>query len=334
VTPAVIFRVLDIAPLTFTIDEADTFIKDKEELRGLLNSGHTRSGAYVIRAISPDGNNWVPKKFSTWGAFAYAAIGRLPDTWVDRSISIRLKRKLRSEKVRRYRKTDTKLINVLSVLTRKITRWAADNQDLIIERSATIEAPNEISSDRAVDNWQPLFAIANLAGGKWPTLARDAAIVLSGEPDEDSLRTMLLADLRTIFDEPTNVGMKVFASLDLCRWLVGMEGRPWAEPWRGTPLTQNRLATLLKGFKICSTTVWPNGREKPSARGYKRADFQDSFKRYLPPITTPPISTDTVTQANAPKGESAVTLKTTKRPTASFNRKVAKFSKEYKRPSR
>ena len=51
VTPAVIFRAIDRWKPTMLIDETDTFVSDNSELRGVLNSGHTRSGAFVIRCI-------------------------------------------------------------------------------------------------------------------------------------------------------------------------------------------------------------------------------------------------------------------------------------------
>jgi hypothetical protein len=34
---------------TLLIDEGDSFIKDNEEMRGILNSGHTKAAAHVIR---------------------------------------------------------------------------------------------------------------------------------------------------------------------------------------------------------------------------------------------------------------------------------------------
>lgn len=39
---------------TMLIDEADTFLCDNDELRGVLNTGHTRATAYVIRTVGED----------------------------------------------------------------------------------------------------------------------------------------------------------------------------------------------------------------------------------------------------------------------------------------
>ena len=50
--------------------------------------------------------------------------------------------------------------------------------------------------DRAADNWRPLLAIADDAGGAWPEKARTAAAQLSGAGEGDSsARVQLLVDI-------------------------------------------------------------------------------------------------------------------------------------------
>ena len=93
ISAAALFRFIDRYAPTVILDEADTFTKENEELRGVLNSGHTRAGAFVIRC---DGENHDPRRFSTWGAKSIALIGRLPATLEDRCIVILLRRKLAS----------------------------------------------------------------------------------------------------------------------------------------------------------------------------------------------------------------------------------------------
>ena len=50
-TAAAIFRTIEAARPTLLIDEADTFLTSSEEIRGVLNSGHRRSGAFVLRLV-------------------------------------------------------------------------------------------------------------------------------------------------------------------------------------------------------------------------------------------------------------------------------------------
>jgi hypothetical protein len=49
VTAAALFRAVAKWGPTLLIDEADTFLRGNDELRGILNSGHKRSNAFVIR---------------------------------------------------------------------------------------------------------------------------------------------------------------------------------------------------------------------------------------------------------------------------------------------
>ena len=105
ISPAALFRTIDAWQPTLLIDEADAFMKDNEELRGLLNSGHTRDSAYVIRTV---GENFTPTKFNTWGAKALAGIGHVADTLMDRAVILELRRKLPHEKVERIRNARTR----------------------------------------------------------------------------------------------------------------------------------------------------------------------------------------------------------------------------------
>jgi putative DNA primase/helicase len=94
ISSAALFRSIEKWGPTLLIDEADSFASKNDELRGVLNSGHTRQTAFVVRCIGDDSE---PRIFSTWGCKAIAAIGKLPDTVIDRSIEIRLRRALPGE---------------------------------------------------------------------------------------------------------------------------------------------------------------------------------------------------------------------------------------------
>jgi hypothetical protein len=99
ITAAAVFRSIDKWAPTLLVDEADTFLPKNDELRGVLNSSHYRSGAFVVRVV---GEQLEPKQFSTWCAKAIAGIGKLgADTLEDRSIRIPLSRKSKGESVSR-----------------------------------------------------------------------------------------------------------------------------------------------------------------------------------------------------------------------------------------
>lgn len=74
----------------------------------------------------------------------------------------------------------------------------------------------EALDDRAADNWCPLFAIAERAGGDWPAFAREAALKLSSARDDTSTSVMLLHDIRDFFERRKT---KRLASEEICNEL-------------------------------------------------------------------------------------------------------------------
>jgi hypothetical protein len=120
ITAAALFRTIEAARPTLLLDEADVYVRNNEDLRGVVNSGHRRDGK-VIRTV---GDNHEPCAFSTWAPIALAAIGRLPGTIEDRSIVIRLRRRRSDEPVESLRLDRA---GPLDQLARKAARWAAED---------------------------------------------------------------------------------------------------------------------------------------------------------------------------------------------------------------
>ena len=271
VSPSVIFRSIDLWHPRLLIDEADTFVSDNEELRGVINSGHTRTTAFVLRT---EGENRQPTRFSTWAPMALAMIKTPPDTIQDRSLMITLRRKLQGEEVQRL---PLDMMEQHQELRQKCQRWGEDSSDAL--KSAVPNIPR-VGNDRAEDNWWPLIAITDLIGGEWPVTARTAMMELeSKEESVESISIELLTDIRRILQScrhHNNVSSK-----SLVDNLVIMEERPWCEWRRGSPMTQNSLARLLKPFVIKSKDIRIDGRV---SRGFHKSDFSDVFSRYLPPF--------------------------------------------------
>jgi len=269
-TAAAIFRVVEVHRPTLLIDEADTFLSENEELRGILNSGH-RQGGSVIRTV---GEDFEPRAFSTYAACAIALIGKLPGTIADRSVPIELRRRRADEPVEPFRFDRTEHLDQLA---RKLARWATDVADRIRETDPDVPAG---VFNRAADNWRPLLAIADTAGANWPARAR-LAVQYTGEAgDEKSVRVLLLADIRAIFAEPDRLERDRLSSSELVTSLIAIEGRLWAEWKAGKPLTANGLARLLAPFGIAPGTIRTS---VGTPKGYQRAQFEDAFARYLLP---------------------------------------------------
>lgn len=267
ISSAAVYRVIEAHSPTLFIDEADSFIQENEELRGVINSGHTRQAAYVIRTV---GEDHEPKQFSTWGAKAISGIGKLSETLMDRAIILELRRKLPSEEVARLRHAEAGLFKQQASM---LARWALDFGQVVgSARPALPEALN----DRAQDNWEPLLAIADHAGGHWPETARSVALKMScTDSAAVSISAELLSDICEIFK---TTGNDRIASIDLLFKLNDLSESPWATFNRGKWMTARQLAKLLREYGIKSHTV-RIGAETP--KGFMLSDFEDAFTRYL-----------------------------------------------------
>src|SRR6266852_5060601 len=156
-----------------------------------------------------------------------------------------MRRRAPGEALERLRRAH--LASGLEPLRRRAARWGVDHEAAL--RGADPAVPPELH-DRQADNWRPLLAIADRAGGAWPELARRAAACrLSGagaEPEQGAA-VPLLADLRALF---ARTGAAPLATTAILRHLVALEERPWAAYTGGQPLTPRPLATWLAGFQI------------------------------------------------------------------------------------
>lgn len=292
ISSSAIFRYVAEVQPTLLIDEADSFLKDNEEMRGILNSGHTKTAAYVIRNVEVGGEH-KPTRFSTWAPKAIATIRSLADTLEDRSIVVTLQRKSPGAKVERLRRRDSE---ELGEIRSQAKRWADDNFAKLTDPDPKLPDLN----DRAADNWRPLIAIADLAGGAWPEEARQAAMTLSGSEDDSAFGVTLLRDIRSAFGDDEEI-----RSVDLVTKLTTDPERPWAEFRHGRPLTQRQLGHLLSSFRITPVTVHNTGFK--DAKGYRRQDFEEAWEAYCPGQNTLPHQSDHFQASKRPSADGSST---------------------------
>jgi hypothetical protein len=283
-TTSAIYRSIELCRPTLLIDEA-TFLRDNDELRRILRSGHRRGGT-TLRSVTI-GEDYEPRQFATFAAVAFAFNGKLgDDELTDRSIFIRLRRRLPNENVTPFRLDQTAHLDELA---RKVMRWINDNS----ERFAALD-PKMLAEtyNREADNWRPLFAIAEAAGGNWPERVEAAAQAAHASEGDEGLMQVLLADIRDALRDPDdhekpsdivhatlNAAESYITSADLTEALVKLVGHPWAEFGRaGKPLSQHRLSRLLSELPVITQYVGPKDLR---SRGYLLADFKEHFARYL-----------------------------------------------------
>ena len=265
---------------TLLADECDSWIHNNEDLRSLLNSGHKRGGQ-ALRCV---GDDFEPRAFNVFAPVVLAGIGGLPGTLHDRSIVTRMERAKPGEIAARF---DSRRTQRETQLCRKVARWTADNFDTL--RDCDPQLP-ETAFNRIADNWRPLLAIAEVAGGDWPKRASEAFAKLTSTDDVDAqgIGTTLLADIAAIFAAE---GTDRLSSAKLTESLAAIEGRPWAE-WgkHRKPISTNQLAIQLRRFGISPDGIRIGG-ETP--RGYLLDWFQEAFERYLPKPPPPECNTAT-----------------------------------------
>lgn len=271
-TPAFLFRKVsdEAGPPTILYDEIDTVFgpraKDNEEVRGMLNAGHRR-GAVAGRCVM-HGKTVVTEELPAYCAVALAGLNDLPDTIRTRSVIVHMRRRGPHETVEPWR-------NRLNgpegaAIAERLSSWAQREAGRIVwpELPAGIE-------DRNADVWEPLLAVADLAGGEWPARGRVAAVTLVTDLAEgkQTLGVQLLADLRAIFGDRDAVSTE-----ELLTELVAIEESPWSD-LRGKPLDARGLGQRLRRFDVKSTTVRTHDGV---FKGYRSQGLHDAWERYLP----------------------------------------------------
>jgi hypothetical protein len=314
ISPSAFFRVIEEARPTLLIDEADTLLKGNDELRGILNSGYTKSTAFVVRVANQAGQNdeqdsgrLVEGKcdcarggsssssaaglavYSCWCPKVMATIGHLPETLADRCIIIRMQRKTSQEQCERLRN----LKGIAHELKRQCVRFVLENAERIAGAGPAI--PRELN-DRAADVWEPLFAIADIAGDYWPEQARQAAVALAENSTENNPIGTLFLDISLWFTQEKRD--RAFTR-ELVEWLNGFQNHLWAERNRGRPINEVWLAQQLRPYRIRPRIVRIG---ETVSRGYYLNDFMDSFRRYISHTEFSALRAEIV--ATNPRGES------------------------------
>jgi hypothetical protein len=306
ISPPAFFRVIEELRPTLLIDEADTFLKGNDELRGILNAGNRRDTAFVVR-VAPSGSSASASSscsaalpltdslthslitahgpsspdarpeghrpsqlatFSSWCPKMIAAIGHLPETLADRCIIVRMQRKTSQETCERLRNLDAE------PLRRQCAQFVADHGGAIAAARPAMPAG---LNDRAIDIWEPLIAIADLAGGNWPDLARQAAVNLTATAQETNPIGTLLVDIFVLF--ALSGGDRMFTRTLVQGLNARFADRPWAEICKGKEITGLWLSAQLRPYGIKPRTIWIGDQQ---GKGYTEEDFLETFRRYIP----------------------------------------------------
>lgn len=273
---------------TILYDEIDTVYgpqaRGNEDLRGMINAGYRR-GAKVGRCYTEKGKVFT-EELATYAAIALGGLGDLPETIMNRSVVILMRKRASGEQVESFRPLLHEAEGI--ALKDELVLWAQTVFNMAL--AATPLMPEGIA-DRNEDIWRPLLTVAVLAGGRWPELATQAAVasVQAAKADiRPSQGAQLLADIRRCFGDDAAIPSK-----ELVRRLLEDDEAPWGDI-RGKRLDPLTLRNLLKPFGIHSRTIRV-GDSTP--KGYRRDEFHEHWQRYLPPVPVSETSATTATDA-------------------------------------
>lgn len=282
ISTGALFRAIDSCRPTLFIDEADTFFAGNSAMRGILNSGNTWRAAYVLRlagarplrsqspAQSPpqaDDADPALRRYSCWCPKVIALIGEVPDTIADRSIIVKMTRKLISESCAPL--TELNTVEIKS----KCARFALDAAESIAQ-CEKIHGPG--LNDRAADTFDPLYVLARLAGEAWEAKLQAAAIALTSTGLANNAGAQLLLDILSIF---MISGQRKIFSRDLANILRGDSEIAESFAVKNSTIDEYKISKILRPYGIKPTTIRLGGEIK---KGYVEADFRDALKRYVP----------------------------------------------------
>jgi Protein of unknown function (DUF3631) len=289
-TPAALFRLVSMGPITILFDEVDAIFNPKnggnnEDLRGLLNAGYKRS-ATIARCVG-DAKNMKVERFPVYAPAALAGIaGAMPATITTRAITIHMRRRRADEPVEPFR--ERHIACQAQPLREQLATWIDSIGTRLSNAQPTMP---EGVTDRSAEIWEPLLAIADTAGGHWPHTARNACrhFVLNTGLPLTSPGVRMLADLRDLYTRhqtdrlPTKI---------ILTELLNLDEAPWGD-LQGKPLDARRLSRELCRYGVRPVTFETDeGSTKGyvtygTAGGQAQTGLADAWSRYLPAIGNP-----------------------------------------------
>lgn len=274
VSEAVLFRMIDKLRPTLLCDEIDAVFGKKnsdstEGIRQVLNSGY-RKDKKVWRCLPP---THEPVGFDVYCPKATAGLNELPATLAHRSIPLSMKPP-RPDDV--YEELDREEVEEKAEILRiNLQSWADAAEEAL--RDPRLKPPRLEGLDaRGNEIWRILFRIADLAGEDWPQRARIAALELSAgdrRHQNASMGVKLLTDIHAVFDGDRMTCAAVAAALN------ALEESPWGGWNDQAGIRTRELGKKLAPYGVHAKPLRIDGLR--AGNGYERAQFEDSWSRYI-----------------------------------------------------
>lgn len=274
-SPAALYRMLGTAP-TMMLDEVEIFNgKNKSEttmiLLAVLNAGH-RKGGFIPRCEGP---RQEVRQFPVYGPKVFAAIGKLPDTLMDRSIVLHMKRRSKGQQVERFRQT--RAFEAAEPVREGASQFVqANDAEIASAYQSVLDSDLDFLSDRDSEIWSALFTLCKVLDSERLHELKQSALTLSAAKDGDdvdeSFALTLLRDIKSVWPGGWDKGGEdKCETAFLISKLKELEESPWGEIEH--PLTARKLARMLRPFDVEPRSVRIGDR---TPKGY--------FYKHLKPV--------------------------------------------------
>jgi hypothetical protein len=280
ITGAAFMRMVHEGSYTIFIDElegiyANAAARDANSaLTSVLNAGF-ESDAVAHRCESKSNK---PETFNIYAPVMLAGLNRakVPDSLKSRMIAVHMKRRLPGDEIAEFRKRYAEA--EAKPIREALGEWCEELQGKI--NLDALKLPGDIR-DRDADIWEPLFAVAHVAGGDWPDRVAAASCWFVNARVDDSADS---SGLRLLRDCVAALGQPHTRTCEpdwLRAQLVNMIDAPWSS-WgkTGGGLTTFMLRQWLKDYGIKPYTVKVAGSV---VKGYHLKQFQEELTRYPQP---------------------------------------------------
>jgi hypothetical protein len=261
----------------------------------VLNCGDRRSTSKVERSVQAPNGQWQVQEFDVWCPVAFSGIDELPPTLQDRSVCIPLRKVLAKEVPEHLRDgSSPELVD----LRRQFAKWGRDLTEL---PEPDMPAVLLRQAGRLGDNWRPLIAIADLAGGQWPDLIRAAALEAVAAEAQPTELERLLASIKAAFaaqaaaDDVIPEDQKIpehkmpdnryrLQTSTLLKYLLDDQNEDWNRAHQGRQITAYYLRKAFRGLLTPpGAQDWWTGLagQQTHHSGYLRHQFEGVWATYL-----------------------------------------------------
>jgi hypothetical protein len=252
---------------TLVLDGADALFSRSKDMQGILAGATNRGTARVALAKKEDYNQYSGELAETGTDMLLAGRSKLPDKLRSCSLVLHMHPKEHGKPVTRVEFDNRAKLRMLAEELERRVKAELDGIEAVMPTLPHISG----LSDRVVEMWETMRAIAARAGDHWPASAVEAARALSVSKgaSKEALRPVMLGHVETVFQ---SAGVAKMRSAELLAALCANPEWPWATYNDGSPMLHNQMSEII-GVR---TQNVGDGR-----KGYFRSKLEEARRKYV-----------------------------------------------------